>query len=127
MKIDRKELKRNAKESIRKHYFIFVISILFLAVIGVMYTSSTYIFSLLKGGNEEIYNEVSSKVGEAAYFKEDGSLVINNTIQDSTNDIAEAIEKYIQGKNDEALSIEERVNKAASNQPDEHVGVMTLG
>lgn len=127
MKVDRKEIKANAKESIRKHYFIFVISILFLAVVGVMYTSSTYIFSLLKGGNEEIYNEVSSKVGEAAYFTEDGSLVINNNIQDSTNDIAEAIEKYIQGKNDEALSIEERVNKAASNQPDEHVGVVTLG
>ncbi len=82
MKIDRKEIKTKAKESIKKHYFIFVISILFLAILGVMYTSSTYIFSLLKGGNEEIYNEVSSTVGKTAYFTEDGSLVINNNIQD---------------------------------------------
>lgn len=127
MKINRKEIKTKAKSSVKNHYFIFVISLLLCAVIGVMYSSSTYIFTILKGGNEETYNEITSKIAENAHFNEDGELVINNSIYDSSNDIAEEITDYIYGKKDEALNIENQVNTINENQPDEHVGIITLG
>lgn len=127
MKINRKEIKTKAKSSVKNHYFIFVISLLLCAVIGVMYTSSTYIFSILKGGNEETYNDITSKIAENAYYNEDGELVINNSIYDSSNDIAEAIANYIDNKKDEALNIEKRVETVNENKPDEQVGIITLG
>ncbi len=127
MKINRKEIKTKAKSSVKNHYFIFVISLLLCAVIGVMYTSSTYIFSILKGGNEETYNDITSKIAENAYYNEDGELIINNSVYDSSNDIAEAITNYIYDKKDEALNIEKRVETINENKPDEQVGIITLG
>ena len=127
MKINRKEIKTKAKSSVKNHYFIFVISLLLCAVIGVMYTSSTYIFSILKGGNEETYNDITSKIAENAYYNEDGELVINNSIYDSSNDIAEAITNYVDNKKDEALNIEKRIETINKNKPDEQVGIITLG
>ena len=127
MKINRKEIKQNAKKSIKKHYFIFVISLLLCAVLGIFYTSSTNIFSALKGGNGEKYTDISEKMGQNAYFNEYGELIINNTVYDSSNDIAEAISNFIQGKKDEALNIENRMNTIGENQPDEKVGIVTLG
>lgn len=127
MQIDRKEIKNNAKITLRKHYFILVISLLFCSVIGVMYNSSTYIFSILKGGNEEQYTDISQKISENAYFNEDGELVINNSVYDSSNDIAEALSDFVLNKTDDALNIEKRVDTINENQPDEKVGVVTLG
>lgn len=127
MKINRKEIKAKAKSSVKTHYFLFVISLLLCAVIGVMYTSSTYIFSILKGGNTETYNDITSKIAVNAYYNEDGELVINNSVYDSSNDIAEAITDYIYDKKDEALNIEKRVETINENKPDEQVGIITLG
>ena len=60
MEINRKDLKKKGKASIKRHYFIFVITLLLCAVLGVFYTSSTYIFNLMKGGNDETYSDISA-------------------------------------------------------------------
>ena len=127
MEINRKDLKKKGKASIKGHYFIFVITLLLCAVLGVFYTSSTYIFTLMKGGNNETYSDISAKISENAYYNEDGELVINNTIYDSSNDIAQALSDYIQGKTQDALNLENRVNTVEENKPDEKVGIVTLG
>ena len=127
MEINRKDLKKKGKASTKRHYFIFVITLLLCAVLGVFYTSSTYIFNLMKGGNDETYSDISAKISENAYYNEDGELVINNAIYDSSNDIAQALSDYIQGKTQEALDLENRVNTVEENKPDEKVGIVTLG
>ncbi len=95
MKVNFKEIKNRAKTTIKSHYLMFVIGLLLCAMLGVDYTFSTYSFSLLKGGNEETYNEISETISDSAYINEKGDIVINNSASDVSNDLAEDLYKVI--------------------------------
>ncbi|MCR4611368.1 MAG: DUF975 family protein [Lachnospiraceae bacterium] len=127
MSINRKEIKKNAKGTIKSHYIMFVISLLLCAMMGVAYNSATYAFSLLKGGNEETYNEISKSISDSAYINENGDVVINNSVEDSSNDLAEEIVNLLLEDSTSAQIVGNALQGGqVQPQEDEKVGIVTL-
>ena len=127
MNIDRKEIKKKAKGTIKSHYLIYVLTLLLCAILGVAYTESTSAFTVLKGGNDESYNEMAQSVSENAYINENGEVVINNSVVDSVNNIAEWIFNYYIESSTEAQIIRNAaMGGNVAPDPDEKYGIITV-
>ena len=130
MKVDRKAVKRKAKTTIKSHYVMFVLGLLLCAMLGVEYTFATYSFNLLKGGNEETYNEISETISNNAYINEKGDVVINNSVTDVSNNLAEdlynGIAKFI-SKTDAGKMADVAINGPSTEiLPDEQYGIINV-
>ncbi len=115
MKYNRKEAKRKARQSVKKHYFLFVIMLLITAFLGIAYNSAWSILDLKDINFDET--------------KEEGHVVVEEAktdISSASDKVIDVIYDYIDGKVDDAKKIENGVNATAANRPDVALGAVTV-
>ena len=97
--LTRKEIRKNARRSLRAHYWIFVAVCLLAAVLGTEYANSTQIFRIQKrvqermGKSEPTAAEVKGTTSEMSVFND----IVNGDLKGAIESLSHRIEVY-QGK-----------------------------
>ncbi len=127
MNIDRKEIKAQAKGTIKSHYVMFVISLLLCAIMGIAYSSSTYIVSMLKSDGTDKVKETAQSFQDGTIIDENGNVVINSSSYDTSYDIADMIQRLFINNSKSAQIMQNAANGGnVAVEEDSQYGFITV-
>ncbi|MDO4491018.1 MAG: DUF975 family protein [Lachnospiraceae bacterium] len=88
----RKEMKKNARAVVKKHYIMFLLTCIFLGFLGVEYT---YSFSSTKTVKQESDTELGNRINQALGVQTQGEDSLSDTVDGAVNDAVDDAEAII--------------------------------